>query len=131
MQPLFAQRHPGFGRADIARFLHHLRKGHPAEFFAGWRASAELHTSIFVEDGAAVWWILNPQVPPGALFDSIAGINQIYRDVAETGPNVELIDLYTPFGGDDSGCTMRSPDCTHLDDAGIALFRTAVVNALD
>ena len=101
------------------------------EFFAGWRASAELHTSIFVEDGAAVWWILNPQVPPGALFDSIAGINQIYRDVAETGPNVELIDLYTPFGGDDSGCTMRSPDCTHLDDAGIALFRTAVVNALD
>ncbi len=101
-----------------------------AEFFADWEASARLHSQVFTDRGVSVSWILNPQVPPGGLHDSIAGINAIYSTIAADDPLVDTIDLYSPFGGDEAGCTMRAPDCTHLDDVGEQMFADEVNAAL-
>jgi Calx-beta domain len=96
------------------------------EFFVGWEASARLHGDIFTDRGAEVWWVLNPQVPPGAFHDSITGINAIYTTIAADGPLVGTIDLFTPFGGDGAGCAFRAPDCTHLDEVGEQMFADVV-----
>ena len=112
------------------------------QFFAEWRAQSEKIVTELEASGTEIYWVLPPPVGNDAGNETIIGLREVYRDLAEDHPSVTLVDAapsltdgtgeFVGSVSDEDGDTLvlRVADGVHLGEEGARRMAAVIAEAV-
>jgi hypothetical protein len=107
-------------------------------FFDEWRAQSEVVVGMLEDAGTDIYWVLPPPVASDVGNQTINGLREVYRDLAEDHPSITLVDaaptltngtgsfVWSVTRGDGKEIQLRTGDGVHLAPGGAQRLARAI-----